>query len=177
MPDETVDDNTSVAKRILVTGSRDWTDESMVTGVLLQAWARLGKPDAPILVSGGCPTGADDIAERLWHYKGWPVERHTANWALFGRSAGPRRNKDMVDAGADYCCAFILNGSKGASFTLRLAKEAGIPFSQILAENRGIDFKTTVIKERSSLNPGDDTRPEDIFAQTQLDLFDLRFEH
>lgn len=126
--------------RILVTGSRDWDDYYAIFSALEEA---IG--DTPIgevtLVSGACPTGADRLAEREFEYIGRhdQIERHPAEWEKHVdcppwhkdrkkcKSAGFRRNKEMVDLGADICLAFIKNGSKGASMTARLAEEAGIP--------------------------------------------------
>lgn len=112
-------------RRLLITGSRDWEGAEAVEQALVWAWNQLG--DAPILVSGGCRTGADRIAETLWRGWGLPVEIHEADWAQFGRKAGPIRNQQMVDLGADMCLAFIRNGSRGATGTANLANNAGIP--------------------------------------------------
>lgn len=108
--------------RILVTGSRDWGDEAIVRNALESlrvSWATL--------VSGACPTGADAIAERLAEQWGWTIERHPAEWKKYGRSAGPRRNKEMVDSKPDICVGFVKNNSRGATGTLKMAEEAGIP--------------------------------------------------
>ena len=116
------------AMRILITGSRDWGDGShdertRLETALQALWGSYG-PTA-VLVSGACPTGADSLAEALWQSWGGEVEQHPADWRM-GRSAGPKRNRRMVDSGADICLAFIRNGSRGASGCARMAEEAGI---------------------------------------------------
>lgn len=113
--------------RILITGSRLWSREDVIAGALRDAWIEGGRPTDAILVSGACPTGADKIAERIWRRQGLPIEHHPADWKKYGRAAGPRRNQHMVDLGADICLAFILDYSKGATFTVEAAKAAGIP--------------------------------------------------
>ena len=107
---------------MLVTGSRTWTDETVIADALREQRA----DGTAVLVSGACPRGADAIAERLWAGWGGPVERHPADWAS-GRDAGMRRNAAMVASGADVCLAFIRDRSPGASHTARLAERAGIP--------------------------------------------------
>jgi SLOG family YspA-like protein len=108
-------------RRILITGSRDWIDRGAVRAALATVW----DPDA-VLVSGGCPTGADALCEACWKHWGGRVERHPARWRQHGRAAGFRRNAEMVADGADICIAFIRNRSAGASHTAALARQAGI---------------------------------------------------
>lgn len=79
------------------------------------------------LVHGGCPKGADQIAEEVAFELGWNVEKRPAQWDALGKSAGFVRNKQMVEAGAHVCLAFIDNESKGATHCASLARVAGIP--------------------------------------------------
>ena len=119
--------------RILVTGSRDWTDRDAIEGALWNAWIDAGMHAT--LVHGDCPTGADAIADELWriHTPSSPIERHPADWDRHGKRAGFLRNAEMVALGADVCLAFIKNESKGASMTARIAEEAGIPTFRVIA--------------------------------------------
>ncbi|MDM4721865.1 DUF2493 domain-containing protein [Micromonospora sp. WMMA1363] len=116
--------------RVLVTGSRDWTDTEVIADALTRVrddlkTAGRDTTDA-VLVSGACPTGADAIAERMADSLGWRVERHPADWTR-GRRAGYVRNAAMIGRGADLCVAFIRARSRGATMTVQLAQAAGIP--------------------------------------------------
>lgn len=113
--------------RVLVTGSRTWEDADEIGYALLDAYNHFGPFT---LVSGACPQGADRIAEQIvedWGLSGMEIERHPADWEKYGKRAGFIRNQEMVDSGIDFCLAFIRRGSKGASHTARIAKQAGIP--------------------------------------------------
>jgi hypothetical protein len=121
MSRRTVPPTATPLRRILITGSRAWTDTATVREALAQVW----HPDA-VLVSGACPRGADALCEAVWSAAGGRVERHPAEWSR-GRGAGYARNAAMVDLGADICLAFIVDGSAGASYTADRAETAGIP--------------------------------------------------
>jgi hypothetical protein len=108
------------ARRVLVIGSRTWTDEAVIAAALSEHC-----PPGTVLVTGACPRGADAIAERLWQARGGQAERHPADWSA-GRGAGFARNAAMVALGADACLAFIRDNSPGASHAARLADLAGI---------------------------------------------------
>lgn len=115
--------------RILVTGSRDWTDKVTIAHAIREAWLVEGRPYGVTVVHGGA-RGADYIAGVYSKRLGFKVEVHEvsdADWKNFGRSAGAIRNQAMVDAGADICLAFIRNESRGATMCARMAEKAGIP--------------------------------------------------
>ena len=119
--------------RVIVAGSRDWEGiygESRIVAVLNQVLAladALGRELT--IVHGGCPTGADAITDRWCRRREDQVklEAYPANWQWRRKGAGPVRNKDMVERGADMCLAFIKDYSRGATGLAVLAQEAGIP--------------------------------------------------
>lgn len=123
--------------RILITGSRTWTDRSVIAKTLDPF------PDGSILVSGACPSGADKLCEEYADQRGWKIERHAARWQVDGAynsRAGFERNEFMVALGADVCVAFVHpckrcsvkaerlapHGSHGALHTYNLAQRAGM---------------------------------------------------
>jgi hypothetical protein len=118
--------------RILITGSRDWTDGgTMLAAIreLWQEWAHRTPEDSTddfVVVHGDCPSGADYMADRICSVRLVTLERHPADWATHGKRAGFVRNAEMVALGADVCLAFIKNESKGATMTADLAEKAGI---------------------------------------------------
>lgn len=113
-------------KRLLVTGSRSWTDRAVIARALIDVDAEWGVPRDAVLVHGGA-RGADLIAADVWAGFGMTVEAHPADWDRYGQRAGYVRNAEMVRAGAHLCLAFIVDGSRGATMCAQLAEEAGIP--------------------------------------------------
>lgn len=56
------------------------------------------------IVHGGCPRGPDHWAERFAVYADLPSKVFQADWEVYGKSAGPIRNKQM----AEYADALLL---------------------------------------------------------------------
>jgi bifunctional DNA primase/polymerase-like protein/SLOG family YspA-like protein len=110
--------------RVLVTGSRTWTDPALIHTGLNELLRVHGS--ALVVVHGACRSGADAIAHAWARGHRVPVETHSADWAA-GRSAGPARNALMVATRPDACLAFIRDQSRGATGCARLAQAAGIP--------------------------------------------------
>jgi hypothetical protein len=112
--------------RVLITGSRDWTDQQTVWKALAETLRPIPLDREIVIVHGSCRTGADQMADEWGRGFGATIERHPADWAQHGKSAGPRRNAEMVQLGADLVLAFIRDNSRGASHTAALAEQAGI---------------------------------------------------
>lgn len=122
--------------RLLITGSRNhqWTayDSQALLIAVRDIVDKTQKQ--PVLVHGGA-TGADTDAARVGqHLFNLQTEVHRADWKKYGRAAGPIRNKQMVELGADLCLAFPDHpknqggqGSRGTWNCIDLAQQARIP--------------------------------------------------
>lgn len=130
--------------RVLVTGSRAWTDPAVVTNALTALLASAVASGRTLtVVHGAAPRGVDAHAEAWarWHQRSGSVaiERHRATAHGEWPGCGPRRSAFMVGLGADLCLAFIApctaadchrpgsHGSHGATHCAALAESAGIP--------------------------------------------------
>ena len=94
--------------RVLVFGSRSWTDEFMV-GVVLQGFLFVAQAIGETLtVIDGKAPGADSLAG-AWYggaedgvhatHEDVQHERYAADWNRYGNAAGPIRNSRMVMEG------------------------------------------------------------------------------
>ena len=124
--------------RILVSGSREFRDISVVEKALAEVTAgQLG----PHTLVHGAAKGADTLAAIAAKRFGWIVEPHPAVWERHDdgcpdwhqgqrvcRRAGHRRNAEMVAAGASVCVAFYKRGAanKGTADCVKQAGAAGI---------------------------------------------------
>lgn len=118
--------------RLLITGSRNFGsqgsfDIELMRSALKDARRRLHDAsfDRIILVHGAA-RGADQLAAAVGKSMGFVLEAHPAQWNVHGKAAGPIRNKEMVDLGADLMLAFPRGSSRGTRGCMKLAAEAGI---------------------------------------------------
>lgn len=128
---------------IIVTGSREYQSYNTVARALTIAVSNLQEQgfDEIVIRHGDCKTGADAFAKEFYNKSerslfGYGItlrlKPYKALWYATGkldRSAGPRRNKEMVNDGANICLAFFQPGAvnKGTQGTVDLATAAGIP--------------------------------------------------
>lgn len=118
--------------RLLVTGSRNFgsqgsSDIALMRTALKDARRRLLDAgfDRITLVHGAA-RGADQLAASVGKSMGFVLESHPAQWNVHGKAAGPIRNKEMVDLGADLVLAFPRGSSRGTRGCMALADKAGI---------------------------------------------------
>lgn len=127
--------------RVIVTGSRDWSDQARLWQALDLTYGQFVSERTTerkglfVVVHGGAQ-GADRMAMawvrgkrrdgelNVYH------ETHYAEWnqgGKFVKAAGHQRNQRMVDKGATKALAFIRNNSPGATGCLQMILRAGIP--------------------------------------------------
>jgi len=111
--------------RVIVTGDRNWRIDELAIKVVRSLKA---KHKGLVIVHGGCK-GVDTSFGVACRIEGIPDEPHFANWEGYGSGAGPKRNQEMVDAGARLCLAFhrFLPNSKGTKDCVARAMAAKIP--------------------------------------------------
>jgi hypothetical protein len=123
--------------RLLVCGSRTWTDRSRLWQVLDQVVSEHGDGQVVTVIEGDA-RGADRLAGQLARERGWRLERYPADWTRQGRAAGFRRNARMLQQGRpDLVVAFTLGPlaeSRGTADMVRRAREAGVPVQIITSQ-------------------------------------------
>lgn len=105
--------------RLLVCGSRHFNDYNKLKEVL----------DAYSITSivHGAARGADTLAGRYGKETNKPVSSYPAEWDKHGRSAGPIRNRRMLQEGLpEMVIAFRGPNSRGTQNMIDQAKKAGI---------------------------------------------------
>lgn len=108
--------------KIAVVGSRDMVNQSVVDHVLYE----YVQPLYDVIVSGGAK-GVDTLAETFaeQHCQMKPII-FPAEWELYGRSAGFKRNKLIINE-CDICIAFWDGKSKGTKSSIDLSKKMNKP--------------------------------------------------
>lgn len=107
--------------RILVCGGRDYNNRIKLFEIL-DLWHR----DYPklVIIQGGA-RGADSLAGEWAKDRGVPQEIFPANWDLYGKSAGFKRNRQMLEEGRpNLVLAFA--GGRGTAMMVDIAEKAGV---------------------------------------------------
>lgn len=109
--------------KVLFTGDRWWVGWRSIAARL-----DLLDPEEDEIIVGDA-RGVDTIARSLAKQKGFKINGpHKADWDKYGRSAGPIRNRVMLDLKPDLVIAFHpnLGSSKGTKDCVEEAKKRGI---------------------------------------------------
>lgn len=107
---------------MLVCGGRDFNDAAMVEQVLGAVHAQ--RPITCLI--HGAARGADTLG-KLWALaRGIEQTPYPADWNKHGKSAGPIRNRWMLNAShPEYVVAFP--GGSGTADMAQISKDAGLP--------------------------------------------------
>jgi len=112
--------------RLIIAGNRFFDDYEFLCQKVDSLIKNIVKNHRMIIVSGACD-GADSFGEKYAKEKGFDIVRMPANWSLYGKKAGPIRNKEMALV-ADGCVCFLPRDkkSKGTKDMIRNAKKEKI---------------------------------------------------
>jgi len=81
--------------------------------LVLEAFLKIYKP-WDIIVSGGCPKGADNFAEQIATAYKISIVIHRAEWDKYGKAAGFKRNT-YIAQDADVLIACVASDRKGGT--------------------------------------------------------------
>ena len=116
--------------RVLVCGGRDFWDDDWFYEVLNEINDTYNFHNKISLIIEGGAAGADAMAKGFAKVNDIPYETYEADWNTYGKSAGPIRNKQMLEEGKpDLVIAFP--GGKGTANMVKLAREANIEVREI----------------------------------------------
>ena len=117
---------------ILVCGSRTWTDPARIVRELR---SRTENTVGTRIIHGNA-IGADQLAGDAARQLGLSVRAYPAEWERYGKSAGYRRNTQMLDESPDLVLAFWDGQSKGTAHTIAEARRRGIPIHVVTKDTR-----------------------------------------
>jgi len=112
--------------KIGVVGSRSFNDYQRLEKALDEMDLSL----TDLIVSGGCPKGADALAEMYAKNRRMELKVFPADWERFGKGAGIRRNWYIVRY-CDFVVIFWDGVSKGSESVIRFCCEQKKPFKVI----------------------------------------------
>ena len=105
-------------KKILVAGGRDFIDYDRLKSDLDDL--------KPTTIISGMARGADSLGA-LYASEHCSLQTFPADWNKYGKSAGYKRNHQMLDEGKpDLVLIYWDGSSKGTSHMIDIAKKAGI---------------------------------------------------
>jgi hypothetical protein len=106
--------------RLIIAGGRDFNDYNLLCDEVSKF---IGK-ETPTIISG-LAKGADTLGCQYAAENDYDVEGFAAEWHIYGRSAGIRRNKYMAK-NADSLIAFWDGKSKGTMHMIDFAHSLGL---------------------------------------------------
>ena len=110
--------------RICCIGSRTWHDKDKIREVISEFYE---KNSDLVVISGGAP-GADNLSVEVAKELGIPTIKYYANWAKWGKAAGPIRNSEMLRDGEPDAVVAFRKGpvSIGTDDCINEARKLGI---------------------------------------------------
>jgi len=107
--------------KVIVAGGRDFADYDLLKSKLDNLLVNRD----PVEIVSGTARGADKLGEFYAKRSQLALALFPADWDLYGKSAGYKRNAQMADY-ADALVAFWDGKSRGTMHMINLAKSAGL---------------------------------------------------
>jgi hypothetical protein len=121
---------------IIVAGSRTFTDFNLLVATC-DTVIRECYSDLPIKIIEGGAKGADALGRRYAHLRKYPVETFPAQWSVYGKAAGYKRNEQMAKV-SQALIAFWEKESRGTKHMIDIAKQNGLRVFVLRIEDNGL---------------------------------------
>ena len=107
--------------KVIIAGGRNFRDYNK----LRESCDNILVNQKELEIVSGTAAGADTLGERYAQEKGYEVKKFPAQWDLYGKSAGYKRNQQMAEY-ADGLIAFWDGKSKGTKHMIDIANKMGL---------------------------------------------------
>ena len=134
-------------QRVLVCGGRDYANRELVFEILDAAHHY---NPIELLIHGAAP-GADNIAGKWADERLVPTQEFPADWKAHGRSAGPIRNKQMLETGRPHL-VIAFPGGRGTKNMIDQARARNVPVATVRDSTAG----RAALTEESGASPSPD---------------------
>lgn len=120
--------------KIIICGSRDWVRYELIDNTVFRLKQILADD---LTIIEGEARGVDSMARISAKKYGIKVQQFPAKWTVFGKAAGPIRNREMLDQGPDMVIAFSndIAESRGTKNMVNLALDAKVPCFLLTEDN------------------------------------------
>jgi len=107
--------------KVIIAGGRNFRDYDK----LRESCDNILVNQKEVEIVSGTAVGADTLGERYAQEKDYEVKKFPAQWDLYGKSAGYKRNQQMAEY-ADGLIAFWDGKSKGTKHMIDIANKMGL---------------------------------------------------
>ena len=108
--------------KVIIAGTRTFNNYDLLCSY---ADYMLSQVKEPIEIVSGHAQGADALGERYAQERGYKLTIFAADWAKYGRAAGPKRNLQMAEY-ANALLAYWDGKCRGTKNIIELVKEKGL---------------------------------------------------
>jgi hypothetical protein len=114
--------------KLIIAGSRDFNDYNLLKESCDLFLSELKWENVEIVC--GTARGADTLGEKYGKKSGFPIIYFPAEWDLYGKSAGHRRNRQMARYGS-HAIIFWDGKSKGSKGMIELCQHNNLKYKVI----------------------------------------------
>lgn len=112
--------------KAIIAGSRSFNNYAYLKEKVNEILEEIKKQYDVVIISGAAK-GADSLGELYAEEMGYKIEKYPANWGLYGKSAGYKRNLQMGEV-CNGAIIFWDGKSKGSKHMINIMKKLVKPF-------------------------------------------------